>query len=175
MNTGNEPPVPAEPPHPPGPAQDGKGRFIRTIDHARRDAQAAELRATGHTYQQIADQLGYCDKGEAWRGVQKAKADVAREPVEKLIAVEAGRLDELYVAALEVLERDHTLTSNGRVVYGEDGQPLLDDRPKLAAISELRYLRESYRRLLGLDAEKKVSVAGSVRYEVVGISAEDLT
>ncbi|GAA3718170.1 hypothetical protein [Streptomyces tremellae] len=140
--------------------RNGKGKFERGIESVRRDAAAAEMRAQRPTptYQEIADRLGYSDKGEAWRGVQRAKADVAREPVARLIASEAAQLDELYAAALEVLERDHVVVSYGSVVKGEDGKPLLDDGPKLAAIRELRGIRESYRKLHGLDAPSRVSV-----------------
>lgn len=155
--------------------RDGKGKFTRTIHTVQRDAEAASLRADGKTYREIATALGYCDKKEAWRACERAKADVIREPAERLIAVEASLLDDLYVSALEVLERDHYAHSNGRIVTLADGQPVLDDGPKLAAIRELRQIRESYRRLHGLDAEKKVNISGGVRYEVVGISPEDLT
>ncbi|MEV7491426.1 hypothetical protein AB0O08_11795 [Streptomyces anulatus] len=138
--------------------RDGKGRYIRSIESVRRDAAAAELRSQRKSYQQIATELGYTDKGEAWRGVQRAKADVAREPVAKLIKSEAAQLDELYVAALEVLERDHVMVSHGKIVKDDDGTPLLDDGPKLAAIRELRTIRESYRKLFGADAPSRVSV-----------------
>ncbi|MFD3917131.1 hypothetical protein [Streptomyces sp. NPDC058603] len=140
------------------PLRNGKGRFDRSIESVRRDAAAAELRAGGLKYHEIAAELGYCDKGEAWRGVQKAKADVAREPVARLIQTEAAQLDELYVAALEVLERDHVMVSHGRIVTDEEGRPLLDDGPKLNAIRELRGIRESYRKLFGTDAPSRVSV-----------------
>lgn len=138
--------------------RNGKGRFDRSITTVQRDAAAAGLRADRLTYQQIADELGMCDKGEAWRAVQRAKADVAREPVAKLIQTEAAQIDALYVAALEVLERDHVMVSHGRIVKDDAGQPLLDDGPKLAAVRELRALRESYRKLFGVDAPSRVSV-----------------
>lgn len=154
--------------------RDGHGRFIDSPATAERDAQAARLRADGRTYQQIADELGYADRGEAWRGVNRARQSVLKEPAEALIRAEAAQLDELYVAALEVLERDHITVSHGEVVM-HNGEPVLDDGPKLAAIRELRQIRESFRKLHGLDAEKKVNVSGGVRYEVVGINPEDLT
>ncbi len=138
--------------------RDGKGRYIRSIESVQRDAAAAKLRSERKSYQQIATELGYTDKGEAWRGVQRAKADVAREPVAKLIQTEAEQLDALYVSALEVLERDHIMVSHGKVVKDDDGNTLLDDGPKLAAIRELRTIRESYRKLFGADAPSRVSV-----------------
>lgn len=143
---------------PMGRLRNGKGRFDRSIHTVERDAAAADLRANNKTYKEIAAELGFCDKGEAWRAVQRAKQDVARVPVAKLIQREAEQLDELYVAALEVLERDHVMVSHGRIVKGDDDQPLLDDGPKLAAIRELRALRESYRKLFGTDAPSRVSV-----------------
>lgn len=138
--------------------RNGKGRFDRSITTVERDAAAAGLRADNKTYQQIADELGYSSKGDAWRGVQKAKADVAREPVAKLIQTEAAQLDDLYVAALDVLERDHVMVSHGRIVKDDNGTPILDDGPRLAAIRELRAIRESYRKLFGADAPSRVSI-----------------
>lgn len=159
---------------PPGKARDTRGRFLRTVHTVERDAAAARLRSEGATYKQIAEQLGYCDKGEAWRAVQRALTMIVKEPAEKLRQVEAAKLDELYVEALEVLERDHVMVSHGRIVVGEDGQPLLDDGPKLQAVAQLLKVRESYRRLFGLDAATKTEVTGGVRYELVGVDPEDL-
>jgi hypothetical protein len=155
--------------------RDGNGGFLYTDASVQRDADASRLRSEGKTYQQIADALGYGDRGCAWRGVQRARRAILREPVEQLIQVESGRLDELYVAALDVLERDHPTVSNGRVMYDDDGKPILDDGPKLAAIRELRQIRESFRKLHGLDQPGKVEMSGGLSYEVVGIDPADLT
>lgn len=174
MNTGNE--VPDAPREPPGGARDAKGKFTTTLAHDERAAEAARLKADHPhmTYKQIADAVGYCNKGDAWRAVEKCRKAVLTSAGAELVASEAAQLDDLYVAALEILERDHLTVSHGDVVTHK-GKPVLDDGPKLAAIRELRQLRESYRKLYGLDAEKKISLSGGVRYEVVGISPEDLT
>lgn len=178
METGNEPPVPAEPQLPRTPGQvRSRGRFITTIDHDELAARAARLRADHPemTYQQIAEAVGYSHKSEAWRAVQKCRQAVIQKAGAELISAEAAQLDDLFVAALEVLERDHVLVSHGKVVYGADGKPLLDDGPKLAAIREMRQIRESYRKLHGLDQPTQVAVSGAVRYEVVGVDPADLT
>lgn len=159
---------------PPKTARDNRGRFLRTVHTVERDAAAAQLRSEGATFKQIADQLGYCDKGEAWRAVQRALTMIVKEPAERLRAVEAAKLDELYVEALEVLGREHLMVSHGRIVTSEDGQPLLDDGPKLAAVAQLLKVRESYRKLFGLDAANKTEVTGGVRYELVGVDPEAL-
>lgn len=147
---------------------DYDGQFVRTPDTARRDAQAAELRAQGRTYQQITDELGYADRGNAHRAVRRALRDIVKGPAEKLIQQEAARLDTLYEEALAVLERDHLTVSHGRIIYGDDGQPILDDGPKLAAIDRLVKIRESYRRLFGLDAAVKVDA------RVTEVTQEDI-
>lgn len=136
--------------------RDGNGGFLYVDASVQRDADASRLRSEGRTFQEIADELGYSDRGCAWRGVHRARRAVMREPVEHLVQVESARLDELYVAALEILERDHVTVNNGHIIKGSDGVPILDPGPKLAAIRELRNIRESYRKLYGLDRPAKL-------------------
>jgi DNA-binding transcriptional MerR regulator len=155
--------------------RDARGKYIYTPESAERDARAADLRAEGWTLQQIADHLGYQDRTAVRRGIQQALKAIVKAPAEKLLQQEATRLDSLYEEALEILQRDHVMVSHGRVVYGDDGQPLRDDGPKLQAIDRLVKVRESYRKLLGLDQPTKVQVSGGVKYEVVGVDPEDLT
>lgn len=179
METGNQPntPVPERGTTP----TDSRGRFLPTQAADARAAAAARLKADNPkmTYQQIADQLGYGNKGDAWRAVDKCRQAVLRSAGAELIASEAGLLDDQFVAAMEILERDHVVVSHGRIVTmaGEDGveKPLLDDGPKLAALREMRAIRESYRKLLGVDQPTQVAVSGAVRYEVVGVDPADLT
>lgn len=154
--------------------RDGNGGFLYVNSSVQRDADASRLRSEGKTYQQIADELGYHDRGHAWRGIQRARRAILREPAAELIQVESARLDELYVTALDILERDHVTVSNGRVMYDDEGNPLLDDGPKLAALRELRQIRESFRKLHGLDQPAKVEHSGGVSYEIVGVDPGDL-
>lgn len=177
MTTGNEPAGPAEPPPPTGPVIGSKGRFITTIDHDERAAYAARLKAANPTwtYQQIADAAGYSNRGDCWRHINKARQAVLAQAGAELIASEAALLDDQFVAAMEVLDRDHVVVSHGKVIKDDNGEVLLDDGPKLAALREMRAIRESYRKLLGLDQPTQVAVSGTVKYEVVGVNPEDLT
>lgn len=153
----------------------GNGQYIRTPEGAQRDARAAELRAELWTYQRIADELGYAHPDSARAACRRALRDIVKGPAEKLLAVHMARLETLYDAAVEVLEADHVVVSHGKVITDDTGTPLRDSGPKLAAIREARASLESFRKLVGLDAEQKINVSGGVRYEVVGISPEDLT
>ena len=59
--------------------RDGNGDFRRTIDTVHRDAEAARLHARGHTYDQIATELGYVDRAHAWKAVRQS-AVTPRKP-----------------------------------------------------------------------------------------------
>ncbi|MGW2177704.1 hypothetical protein ACWCXX_06310 [Streptomyces sp. NPDC001732] len=154
--------------------RDGNGKYEYVHTAVQRDAAASLLKAEGKTYQEIADELGYYDRGHVWRGVQRARRSVLREPAEELVQVEADRLDELYVEALAILERDHVMVSHGKVVCDENGVPIRDDGPRLAALRELRQIRKSYRKLHGLDSPAKVDMGGELKYEVVGVDPGNL-
>lgn len=154
-------------------SRDGKGRYIRTPQHAARDARAAELRAEGWKLQEIADELGYSDRSSARQAIQRALREIVQGPAQALIQQEAARLDSLYEEALDILHRDHVMVSHGHIVKDDDGNPLPDTGPKLAAIDRLVKVRESYRRLFGLDARQKVDVSGGVRYEIIGLADDE--
>ncbi|WP_043197458.1 hypothetical protein, partial [Streptomyces sp. NRRL WC-3725] len=83
---------------------------------------------------------------------------IVRDDAEALRAREAERLDGLYEEALGVLERTHYAHSHGQLVIGPNGEPLHDPGPQLSALREMRQIRESYRRLHGLDAAQAADV-----------------
>lgn len=164
----------------------GKGKFIRTVESAERDAKAARMRSQGMSYPDIAAELGI-DKGNAHRAVQRAMAEIVAEDGAAAVAFELRRLDEelvrlndLYKLVMDVLEREHVTVSEGRVVT-VDGAPLPDDDMILKAADRLiridqsrRSNGESRRKLLGLDQPTQTTVTGGLTYEIVGIAPEDL-
>lgn len=157
------------------------GRFVRSLDTVRRDAAAAEYLADnpGTTYEEIKDVFGYAHRSDAKKAIERAKADVARPAITKLIADESVELDALYAEACAILQRRHITVSHGKVVMwrnpetGED-EPLQDDGPKLQAIRVALDVRKAYEDLHGLKQPNKVEHSGGMKYEVVGISPEDL-
>jgi hypothetical protein len=91
-------------------------------------------------------------KVDEWRALQVARLEAA-----------LARLDGLEEAAIKVLERRHITVNNGRIIKLDDGEPLLDDGPVLAAIDRLIKVEEArvrngeaLRRILGLDMPVKV-------------------
>ncbi|MFF7949127.1 hypothetical protein [Streptomyces griseorubiginosus] len=191
MTTGNEHTVPDDITPSPGLHGDphtsqerqrhpATGRFTRSMASARRDAHAAELFADGYNYEQIATELGYSHRSDAKKAIDRAKADVARPAITRLIATESEELDALYTEAVAILQRNHVTVSHGKVITWrnpetQQEEPLQDDGPKLQAIQVALRVRESYRKLHGLDQPAKQEISGGVKYEVVGVDPEDLT
>lgn len=163
----------------------GKGRFVRDIATAERDAECARLRAQNMKYRDIATQLGI-DVKTAYEGVHRAIRDAvivdgtaARDAELERIATDNARLDDLEMVVIGILEAQHITVSNGRVIYVGD-VPLVDNGAALAAIDRLLKIGDSRRRngervdrLMGLNAAQKVNLTGGVTYEIIGLDSSD--
>lgn len=168
--------------------RDHRGKYIRTIDTAERDAEAARLKARGWTYRQIASHLGV-DVAAAHKMVRRVLLETVAEPAEEVRAGEVARYDEslrnlegLRATVLELLERKHYTVSNGRVVCLDD-EPLEDDGFVLQVVDRLNAI-ESQRitvaarraKLLGLDVpvKQEIAVDLGVEYRIVGVDVGQL-
>lgn len=166
--------------------RDGNGRFTRTPSTARRDAEAAALRAKGRTFDQIATEMKFSSRAKAYEAVMRAYADIPYEQVEEARRLDLERIDRLIEQAWAVMEREHLTVSQGRVVgkqigwqRDDDGsilrdaegapipeyQDILDDGPLLAAIREIRGLLERRAKIIGYEAPTK--------HEILTIDAID--
>lgn len=132
----------------------GDGTFVRTVTTAERDAAAARLRSSGWSYPDIAAELGFKQRADAYNAVKRVLDSTVREAGDELRALELDRLDGMYRAAMAVLERQHVTVSHGKIVQ-HDGEPLVDDAPVLQAVDRLLRIQERRSRLLGLDAPVK--------------------
>jgi hypothetical protein len=148
------------------PVHGPNGDFVATLETAARDAEAARLRGRGWGYQRIADHLGIA-LSTAHDAVARALNAIRAEGAPETRALELERLDGLWEAALAVLERVTVDPDSGEQVPA-------DDDTRLKAVTTLLKVQERRAKLLGLDAEQKVSVSGGVTYEIIGIPAEEL-
>jgi len=62
------------------------------------ESQAVQLRSLGHTYDEIAQQLGLATRGSAWKVVQRALTRIPAESVEEMRLLEGARLDAMTAA-----------------------------------------------------------------------------
>lgn len=144
--------------HPEAP-RNGAGEFVRTLEGAERDAEAARLQARGMSLRQIAQRLGYADQSGASKAVARALAAVPVQGVDELRRVQCDQLDYLTAKALEVLEAKHYAHStHGELVYGPNGEVLVDSAPTLNAIDRLVRIFERRAKLMGLDAPQRHEV-----------------
>jgi hypothetical protein len=74
------------------------GRHRNLALASARRVRAVELKASGFTYEQVANQLGYTSRGTAFNVVAKALREQTAEAVGSLRDLENARLDALQVA-----------------------------------------------------------------------------
>lgn len=67
----------------------------KAISAAQRQARAVELRKAGHTFQHIADELGYAGHQGAYKAVMTALKKTLQEPSDELRTLEVERLDSM--------------------------------------------------------------------------------
>jgi hypothetical protein len=159
---------------PGNPHQDSRssnGRYVPSLATAQRNAQAAQLRIDGYSHAQIREKLGYSSNNAVTEALRAVRKEVIREPGEELIRIELERLDAqlvrlngLEAKARKVLEADHIVVSNGRVIIHPDTElPMQDDAPILQAIDRLvkietarNHNAERRAKLTGIEAAVKV-------------------
>jgi hypothetical protein len=107
----------------------------RRIEAAERRARALELRKAGATYDQIATQLGFANRGGAYRAVATALKEITAEPAEEVRALELERLDAMLLGLWPQARKG----SNG-------------------AVDRVLRIMERRAKLLGLDQPTRFSV-----------------
>ncbi len=153
----------------------GRGRFVRTPATAERDAEACRPRTKGHTYDEIATALGFADRAGARRAVERALLAIVQAPAAELRILSLARLDLAQKHAWKVLEREHLVVSNGRVVHDpRTDEPLRDDAPVLSAIDRVLAVEAQRNKLLGLNAPTRVEAitVDQIEAEITRLAAE---
>lgn len=135
--------------------RNGRGRYVRSLDNAERDAAACRLRAEGLTFDEVATRLGYADRSAARRAIEAALAATVAEPAAILRQLELQRLDALHRTAWALLDAE-------------------DADVRLKAIDRALRVMERRARLLGLDAPTRVETVtiDAVEAEIARLSAQ---
>src|SRR5579862_738253 len=70
----------------------------RRLNVADKRRKALELRKAGASFESIAQELGFANKGGAYKAVMAALDNTAREPAHQVRKLELERLDRLYLS-----------------------------------------------------------------------------
>lgn len=137
-----------------------------------RAAEVLRLRRAGVEFSAIGDRFGVT-KQRAYQIWKEALAEIPAEEAREARTEILERLNALLVTANRVLGREHFVTANGKVVY-YDNKPLIDDGPILAAVVTILSIEKERAKIYGVYPDTKVSLSAGVRYEVVGVSPEEI-
>jgi hypothetical protein len=143
---------------------------------AERRARVLQLRVEQVPYAQIATLLGISEglaEKDFQRALEARKTELdARRHV--AVALEVAKLDALERVAWGVLRTRHILAQQGKIVCTDDGTPLEDDGPTLAAIDRILKIAERRARMLGHDApvRAKVEVTDAIDADIERLVAE---
>ena len=141
------------------PTRNGNGSYRRDLEHVERDAEACRLASMGWSYSKIAAELGYADKGAAYRGVQKVLVETARtQGTETLRQQQLAEMTELRRRMWEAVDSPPPAVDRlGRIVKDDDGNPVPDIQAQAAAAAVILRAAERISRLRGLDAARKTA------------------
>ena len=149
----------------------------RDVETIERDHKAYDLFRRGLSYRQISAEIGYRSPSAAFDAVRRAARENAVDPLEAMAArqVFLDRFQDYRRAAQRVLSTRHYVASaqSGKLAYGPDGNPLLDDDPVLRALDRLAKIDDMELRLRDLypAAKSRVEV---ITEDVVDAELADL-
>ena len=104
---------------------------------------ALDLRRAGWGFDDIAAEVGYSNKGTAYKAVKQAIAEITRESATELLELELARLDDLQSGAYEAA-RSGDLFAIDRVLK------IIDQRPpdyESGATNQLSYRSGVYKKM----------------------------
>lgn len=132
--------------------------------------QAAHLKVVvGLTWDETARATGFNTGSACQSAVDRYVKDMARsteKELETLVEQADMRYDHLRRRAHAILVADHPFVQNGEIIRNDQGVPLQDSGPKLAAINTLLRIESQWGDLHGINASKKLEIALNVRADV---------
>lgn len=141
---------------------------------AARRTRVLAMRIEQRPYAEIAAALGISEslaQQDYKRAVEQTRAELDTT-VAQARALELARLAAAEREVWQVLRASHIVVQHGKIVRDEDGDPVRDHMPVLAAVDRLERISQRRARLMGLDAPVKVEVSDEVDAEIARLAAE---
>lgn len=131
---------------------------------------AAHLKhVVGLTWEETAKAAGFNSGDACQTAVTRHMRRVAAETektLEPMVAALDMRYDAMRRRVHAILAADHPLVQNGVIIRGDDGRPLKDAGPVLAALNTWLNIEKSWSATHGTDASKKLEIALERRSDV---------
>jgi hypothetical protein len=125
--------------------------------------QAAHLKhVVGLTWEEAAKATGFNSPQACQISVSRHMKKVARETekeLEPMIAAIDMRYDSMRKRIHGILAADHPVVQNGVIIRDDQGRPLKDAGPVLAALNTWLSIEKSWSATHGTDASKKLEIA----------------
>lgn len=134
-------------------------------------AEAARLKAIGWPAEDIAEKFGWYDPdgtpdvNRVFAAIRTHLASMYRFTVDEAKIIELESLDQLEYRLWRLLEEEHVVISQGRIVRHEDGTPVSDKRFVLETIDRIDKIKDKRNKMLGLYAPSKIEVISIDRIE----------
>lgn len=130
----------------------------------------------GSTQQRIAAEYGITPQAVS-EIIKRAREQIPPQDKAAALEEQLELIRELRRRALELVDMAPApvfVGKDGTIAYDEDGNPVKDYSFRLKAMDAAARFADIEAKRLGLDAATKIETSGSVRFELVGISVEDL-
>lgn len=127
-------------------------------------AEAARLKALGHPLEDIAESFGWFtedgvpDTPRVSQAIRTHLASLYRFTVDEMKVIELQSLDELEYRLWKLLDDQHVVISQGRIVRDENGDPVPDSRFILETVDRIDKIKDKRAKMMGLYAASKIEV-----------------
>lgn len=134
-------------------------------------AEAARLKALGAPLEDIADHFGWTDEdgnpdtARVGLAIRTHLSSIYRFTTDEARVLELQSLDEAEYRLWKLLEAEHVVISQGRIVRDEHGDPVPDSRFALETMDRILKVKDMRAKIMGLYAPKQIEVISIDRIE----------
>ena len=134
-------------------------------------AEAARLKAIGHPLEDIAVHFGWYDPdgtpdtNRVSTAIRTHLSSIYRFTTDEARILELESLDQLEYRLWKLLDDEHVVISQGRIVRNEHGDPVPDSRFALETMDRIIKIKDHRAKMMGLYAPKQVEIVTLDRIE----------
>lgn len=134
-------------------------------------AEAARLKAVGHPLEDIAEHFGWYDPdgtpdtNRVATAIRTHLSSIYRFTTDESRIIELESLDQLEYRLWKLLDDEHVVISQGRIVRDEHGDPVPDSRFALETLDRIMKIKDHRAKMMGLYAPKQVEIVTLDRIE----------